>query len=78
MFGHGRGRTLATIAGAALGAGAGYAGEKAVTKQNGLEIEVRLESGQILSIVQGADQSFAPGERVRVLRGVDGTSRVSR
>lgn len=77
MFGHGHGRTLATIAGAALGAGAGYAGEKAVTRQNGLEIEVRLESGQTLSIVQGADQSFAPGERVRILRGVDGTSRVS-
>lgn len=78
MFGGGHGRTLATIAGAALGAGAGYAGEKAVTKQNGLEIEVRLENGQVLSIVQGADQSFSPGERVRVLRGAGGTSRVSR
>lgn len=78
MFGGGHGRTLATIAGAALGAGAGYAGEKAVTKQNGLEIEVRLENGQVLSIVQGADEPFSPGERVRVLRGMDGTSRVSR
>lgn len=78
MFGGGNGRTLATIAGAALGAGAGYAGEKAITKQSGLEIMVRLENGQMLSIVQAADQSFAPGERVRVLRGRDGTSRVTR
>lgn len=78
MFGGGKGRTLATIAGATLGAAGGYAGEKAVTKQNGLEIEVQLENGKTLSIVQGADQSFSVGERVRVLRGVDGSARVAR
>lgn len=78
MFGGGKGRTLATIAGATLGAAGGYAGEKAVTKQNGLEIEVQLENGKTLSIVQGADQLFSVGERVRVLRGVDGSARVAR
>ena len=78
MFGSGRGRTLATVAGAALGAGAGYAGEKAITKQNGLEITVEMEDGQTLSIVQAADQRFAPGERVRVLQGSGGTARVTR
>lgn len=78
MFGGGKGRTLATIAGATLGAAGGYAGEKAVTKQNGLEIEVQLENGKTLSIVQGADQSFSVGERVRVLRGADGSARVAR
>ena len=74
MVGGGRGKTLATIAGAALGA----AGEKALTKQNGLEITVELENGQQLSIVQAADQQFSPGERVRVLRGSDGSARVTR
>lgn len=44
MVGGGRGKTLATIAGAALGAAGGYAGEKALTKQNGLEITVELET----------------------------------
>ena len=78
MVGGGRGRTLATIAGAALGAAGGYAGEKALTKQNGLEITVELENGQQLSIVQAADQQFSPGERVRVLRGSDGSARVAR
>ena len=69
---------VATIAGAALGAAGGYAGEKALTKQNGLEITVELENGQQLSIVQAADQQFSPGERVRVLRGSDGSARVTR
>jgi len=78
MVGGGRGKTLATIAGAALGAAGGYAGEKALTKQNGLEITVELENGQQLSIVQAADQQFSPGERVRVLRGSDGSARVTR
>lgn len=64
--------------GAALGAAGGYAGEKALTKQNGLEITVELENGQQLSIVQAADQQFSPGERVRVLRGSDGSARVTR
>ena len=76
--GRGRGKPLATIAGAALGAAGGYAGEKALTKQNGLEITVELENGQQLSIVQAADQQFSPGERVRVLRGSDGSARVTR
>ena len=78
MVGGGRGKTLATIAGAALGAAGGYAGEKALTKQNGLEITVEMENGQQLSIVQAADQQFSPGERVRVLRGSDGSARVTR
>ena len=78
MVGGGRGKTLATIAGAALGAAGGYAGEKALTKQNGLEITVELENGQQLSVVQAADQQFSQGERVRVLRGSDGSARVAR
>ena len=69
MVGGGRGKTLATIAGAALGAAGGYAGEKALTI---------VENGQQLSIVQAADQQFSPGERVRVLRGSDGSARVTR
>lgn len=38
----------------------------------------RTGNGQQLSIVQAADQQFSPGERVRVLRGSDGSARVTR
>lgn len=77
LFGAGKGRTLATVAGAALGAGAGYLGGKAATKQKGLEIEVQLDSGKSISIVQAADVVFVPGDRVRVLTSTsDGSARV--
>lgn len=78
LVGGGSGRTVGAVVGALAGAGLGYAGEKAITKQNGLEIEVELDNGQILSIVQGNDQVFSVGERVRVLRASDGRARVSR
>lgn len=78
IFGGGHGKALTTVIGAGAGALAGNVAEKAITKQNGLEIEVKLDNGQLVSIVQGADQSFSPGERVRVLRGSDGSARVSR
>ncbi len=68
MVGGGRGRTLATLGGAVLGAGLGYAGTKGATTQTALEIMVRLENGQEISVVQGKDVLFAPGDQVRVLR----------
>ena len=78
MVGGGTGQVLSTVTGAALGAAGGYAGEKALTKQKGLEIMVETEDGQKLSIVQAADQQFSAGDRVRVLRGTNGTVRVTR
>ncbi|MEG2005658.1 MAG: glycine zipper 2TM domain-containing protein, partial [Bilophila sp.] len=78
MVGGGSGRTLGTVAGVAAGAAGGYLGEKALTKQKGLEIMVELDEGQTLSIVQAADQTFSVGERVRVLRGTGGSARVSK
>ncbi len=78
LVGGGSGRTVGAVVGALAGAGLGYAGEKAVTTQTGLEIEVQLDNGQILSVVQGADQVFSAGERVRVLYSSDGRTRVTR
>ncbi len=77
LLGGGSGHTVGAVLGALGGAGLGYAGEKAVTRQTGLEIEVALDNGQIISVVQGNDQPFATGDRVRVLRGSDGSSRVT-
>lgn len=76
MVGSGKGRTLATLGGAVGGAAAGYAGEKAVGNKRAIEITVRLESGQVMSIVQEPDEVFTVGDRVRVLQGGDGSARV--
>lgn len=75
-IGGGRGQAAATIGGGLLGGLAGAAAEEGLTRQPGLEITVRLDSGRVLSVTQAADVMYSPGERVRVLTGVDGTSRV--
>ncbi len=77
-IGSGTGRTLASVAGGILGALAGNAIEKEVTKKDGLEITVKLDDGQMIAVVQEADIPFSVGDRVRVLYGYDGTTRVRR
>lgn len=76
MVGRGKGRTLATLGGAAAGAAGGYGAEKAMSNKKAIEITVRLENGQIMSVVQEPDEQFAPGDRVRILQGSDGSARV--
>jgi outer membrane lipoprotein SlyB len=77
-IGGGRGSTLAALGGAALGAVGGTVAEERLTRKDGLEITVRLDSGSILAVVQEADVPFSVGERVRILTGPDGTTRVSK
>ncbi|HSH83629.1 MAG TPA: glycine zipper 2TM domain-containing protein [Guyparkeria sp.] len=78
QVGGGTGRTLATVGGALLGGVAGSAAEEGITRQDGYEISVRLDNGRTISVVQAADIAFQPGERVRVVEGRDGTTRVTR
>jgi len=78
MVGGGRGQVLGAVVGALGGAGVGALAEEGVTKKNALEITVELDTGEVLSVVQEADLQFSPGERVRVLRANDGTSRVQK
>lgn len=70
-------RTVGAIAGALIGGMAGAAAEEGITRQDGLEITVRLDSGRTVAVVQAADVQFRPGDRVRVLYGHDGTTRVT-
>ncbi len=70
-------QTVGAIAGALLGGLAGAAAEEGLTRKTGLEITVRLDSGRTIAVVQDADIQFRPGDRVRVLYGHDGTTRVS-
>jgi outer membrane lipoprotein SlyB len=67
------GSVLASVAGDL----AGQAIESRVARLPGLEISMRLDNGQQISLVQAADEPFKKGDRVRVLS-AEGKSRVSR
>jgi outer membrane lipoprotein SlyB len=60
------------VAGAAAGSGV----EKSRATRPGLEIEVELDDGRIMVIVQEKDDDFAVGDRVRFLAAPDGTFRI--
>lgn len=77
-IGGGKGQVLAALGGAALGAVGGTVAEEKLTKKAGLEITVKLDSGSVIAVVQEADVMYSVGERVRVLTGPDGTTRVVR
>lgn len=74
--GHGKGSVVAAVVGAVAGGLAGSAIEEGVTRKDGVELTVKLDSGTLLAIVQEADETFSPGDRVRVLEG-GGETRVS-
>ena len=74
--GGGRGSVVGATVGAVLGGVGGAAAEEAVTRQKGLEITVRLDSGRMIAITQAADEAFRIGDRVRVLSG-GGVTRVT-
>jgi len=74
--GSGRGSRLATAGGAALGAAAGSSGERARSTRPAWELEVELEDGRIMVIVQEKDDEFDVGDHVRVIESRDGTLRV--
>ena len=76
-IGGGRGQIAGAIGGAVLGGVAGAAIEEGVTRQPGLEITVRLDSGRMTAVTQAADEPFYPGDRVRLLIGSDGVARVA-
>jgi len=74
--GSGSGRSIATVAGAVAGAAAGSAIEKNATTVQGVELEVELDNGEIILVVQEADSVYRVGDRVRVIKDAKGTTRV--
>jgi len=74
--GSGTGKGLAVVGGAIVGALAGSAVEKSATTQAGVEIEVELDNGEILAVVQEKDDVYRVGDRVRILKDSRGTTRV--
>ena len=77
-LGQGRGAAVGAVLGSVAGGVAGQAAEQAGTSKNGVEITVKLDSGNLVAIVQEADATtFNPGDRVRILSN-GGVSRVAR
>lgn len=77
-LGGGRGQIVGAVVGAVVGGLAGAAVEEGVTRKTGLEITVRLDSGQLTAVVQeDAGEGFRAGDRVRLVSGAKGT-RVTR
>ena len=74
--GGGRGQVITTVLGALAGGMAGSAAEEGLTRKDGIEITVKLDSGNMIAVVQEADETFSPGDRVRILE-ADGITRVS-
>jgi outer membrane lipoprotein SlyB len=72
------GRTSAVVAviGAVAGALAGSAVEEGVTRKDAYEITVKLDGGNMIAIVQEADEAFKAGDKVRIVENAD-TSRVT-
>ena len=69
QFGHGDGRSLMTIAGAAGGAFAGKEVEKRATSSKKWEITVRLDDGSRRMIPSATAPIWHGGERVRLVDG---------
>lgn len=74
--GGGRGSAIATVIGAVAGGLLGSAAEEGFTRKDGLEITVKLDGGNMVAVVQEADDPFKAGDRVRLVES-GGTTRVS-
>ena len=77
-IGHGAGSTAAKIGGALLGTAIGSRVQKSAGSKQGIQIEVRLDSGKGVSVVQEANprEAFNVGDRVRVYSGGGSRTRV--
>jgi outer membrane lipoprotein SlyB len=69
QFGHGTGKKIMTVLGAAGGAYAGREIEKQARATKRWEIEVRLDSGMQETVLSEVAPPFNPGDRVRVVDG---------
>jgi outer membrane lipoprotein SlyB len=65
--GRGRGEAATGILGAVAGGLLGQRAEQSANNRPGFEITVRLDDGELRAITQAADETFRPGERVRLL-----------
>lgn len=73
-----KGQMIGAVLGAVVGGIAGAMVEERGTREEAVEITVKLDDGKLMAIIQGGDaEPFKVGERVRVL-GSGSETRVSR
>ncbi|WP_372523556.1 glycine zipper 2TM domain-containing protein [Sulfuricaulis sp.] len=75
-IGRGKGSIVGSVLGAVAGGVGGAAVEEGTTRQKGIEITVKLDSGRMIAVTQAPDEEFKVGDRVRILSG-GGTTRVT-
>lgn len=75
-IGQGTGRGIATVGGAVAGGLAGNAIQNQVGKTKGMELEIRLDNGQTIAVVQKYNANFRNGARVRITQ-TGGQAKVS-
>jgi outer membrane lipoprotein SlyB len=81
QIGSGSGRTAATVGGALVGGAVGSHAGQNITSRDGIEIEVRLDNGgRREAVVQEVNprETFSVGDRVRLVSGDGGRTRVTR
>jgi len=69
-------RRLEASLGTVGGSIAGEAIQRTLTREDGLEIIVLLDHNETIAVVQAGDVGFSPGQRVQVLIGNNGDTRV--
>jgi len=69
-IGGGKGSSIATVLGAVAGGIAGQRIEESTSRRQGQELTLRLDNGELISVVQEVEnnQFFRAGDRVRILR----------
>lgn len=76
QLGQGRGSVVGLVVGAAAGALGGSLAEKGLKSQEGMEYTIELDSGRIMTIVQGIQPTLYVGQHVLVMVGSKGRSRI--
>ena len=66
-IGGGTGSAVAAVAGAVVGGLAGQAIERNTAKEEGLEITIKLNSGETIAVVQATSEQFNHGEAVQLV-----------
>ena len=74
--GQGKGSQIGAVIGAVVGGVTGSAIEEGVTREDAMEVTIKLDSGRVISVVQGGREEFKQGDKVRVLQS-NGETRVA-
>lgn len=77
--GGGRGSDIAAVAGAVIGGMVGNKAQLMINKENGVQITVQLDNGEVKAVVQAvnAEVLFNKGDRVKLISDAAGKVRVS-